>query len=62
MEITTITQGISVIKAHINDQTVLQLTYLLVMQLTLRLGGQLHVTQETFLFYFLMMNSIYDSH
>ena len=34
-------------KAHVSDQNVLQLTYLLVVQLTLRLGGQL--TQETFL-------------
>ena len=37
---------ISVIKAHVNDQNVLQLTYLLAVQLTLSLGG--HLTLETF--------------
>ena len=31
---------ISVIKAPVNDQNVLQLTYLLAVQLTLSLGGQ----------------------
>ena len=47
MEITTITyKEISIIKAHVNDQNVLQLMYRLVVQLTLSLGGQL--TLETF--------------
>ena len=33
-------------KAHVSDQNVLQLTYLLAVQLTLSFGGQL--TPETF--------------
>ena len=37
--------GIRVIKAHVNDKNVLQLTYLLAVQLTLSLG---QLTQETF--------------
>ena len=36
----------SMIKAHVNDQNVLQLMYLLAVQLTMSLGGQL--TLETF--------------
>ena len=33
--------GVSVIKAHVNDHNTLQMTYLLAVQLTLSLGGQL---------------------
>ena len=38
-------KGISMIKKHVYDQNVLQLTYLLAVQLTLSLG---QLTQETF--------------
>ena len=46
MEITTFSQGNYIIKVHVNDQNVLELTYLLAVHLTLSLGGQL--TLETF--------------
>ena len=42
-------KGISVIKGHVNDQNVIQLTNLLAVQLTLSLGGQL--TLETFQYF-----------
>ena len=43
-------KGISMIKAHIYDQNVLQLTYLLAVQLTLSLGGQLTLKVKHFEF------------
>ena len=54
-------KGISVITANVNDQNVLQKTYLLAVQLTLSLGGQL--TLETFWLFLkcLIFNLIYDS-
>ena len=46
----------SMIKAHDNDQNVLQLTYLLTVELTLSLDGQL--TLETFLFFLIFDNQL----
>ena len=40
------TKGISMIKAHVNEQNVLHFTYPLAVQLTISLNGQL--TLETF--------------
>ena len=38
--------GIRVIKAHVNDKNVLQLTYLLAVQLILSLVGQITLEQH----------------
>ena len=49
-------KGISVIKEHVNDQNVIQLTNLLAVQLTLSLGGQL--TLETFHYFLIFDNKL----